>query len=463
MFFANGLLKTATCGFYLASKTLDISNCELEALPVGLQEYTATKRLLASNNNIQELPSFLYEGEQLVFKYLDVRANNIAHLPIELVKRWEEVEGLKVEGNPAAEVVNWGGHGLNENNFPGRELMLYVNQTLTELRLHDNDFSSKAFKYFSESVGLKEQLVKLDLSKNNLTGVMHHGALQTLFPHLIMLNVSRNERITNLNDEALLPVETMVDFSHCGITEDPTYDTTIKLQYHNLDLHGNRFPYWVDAWSIKWYQWKEVISVTSNCGDISFDPVSFDPPADERFYSYFYAVKNLVQRGYVIDNYPNRGSATKLYPRDSSSYTGKLKRFPSWYSHFSVSNLVTTLTGIEDFFAGNFNENLERLVFQHAFQMTSLRRNDGAFDNLPKLNTLDFLNLPLLASLEDGVFKNNHEVRHVRIIQCAFAEFDVSKIFSPEAKLEHLDLSWNQISEIRPHSFAGQSEMKVSE
>ena len=96
----------------------------------------------------------------------------------------QELEDLRVGGNPCAEAVSWPSHGLNESNFPGLELMKYVNETLRELSLHDNNFTSQAFKFISDTVQLKDQLTKLDLSKNSLTGIVHHGALQTLFPNL---------------------------------------------------------------------------------------------------------------------------------------------------------------------------------------------------------------------------------------------------------------------------------------
>ena len=138
----------------------------------------------------------------------------------------------------------------------------------------------------------------------------------------------------------------------------------------------------------------------------------------------------------------------------------KLKRYPTWFSHFDVSYLVTRFSGVTDFFPGDLNENLEWFDFRMNYKLLNLTRNGGAFDNTPRLSTVNFENSFLLESIEDGMFAENHEMRHVNFAQCVLAAFDVSKIFSPQAKLEHVEVSGNEIAELSPNSFAGQSEVK---
>jgi len=112
------------------------------------------------------------------------------------------------------------------------------------------------------------------------------------------LNVSRNERITSLDEESLLPVETKVDFSFCGITKDPLYDTVVKLQYHDLILYGNHFPKWTDVYCVPWSDMQRLVYDVSykssyGCGAL--------PQVFPYWPYYFNLVKNLLASGVEID------------------------------------------------------------------------------------------------------------------------------------------------------------------
>ena len=116
------------------------------------------------------------------------------------------------------------------------------------------------------------------------------------------LNVSRNERITSLDEESLLPVETKVDFSFCGITKDPLYDTVVKLQYHDLILYGNHFPKWTDVYFAPWSDMQRLVYDVSYKSSYGCGDPNGEPPAVWPYWPYYFnLVKNLLASGVEID------------------------------------------------------------------------------------------------------------------------------------------------------------------
>ncbi|GMI40457.1 hypothetical protein TeGR_g3449 [Tetraparma gracilis] len=207
LYFKNGLLADSTCGFGMDLNPnedgweLDVSGCELKELGRWMEAFVGLEVLDLSNNELEKLPGWLEGGRMgklrelrasnnklknftfvdwresvggvnsTALEVVDLRNNEIAELPYDVMD--VEGEGLRLlfDGNPCAEEVDWS--GLGKDRLPVRMGVGYDNGgfsgNLTVLKLGRNRLDKSVFE---ELVAARfVNITDLDVSWNALGGV----------------------------------------------------------------------------------------------------------------------------------------------------------------------------------------------------------------------------------------------------------------------------------------------------
>jgi Leucine-rich repeat (LRR) protein len=181
-------------------KKLDLSNNELSELPGWLGEgrMRKLKELRASNNNLQSF-TFVDWRESVgginstALEVVDLRDNEIAELPYDMMD--VEGDGLRLlfDGNPCAEEVDWSGLGMDR--LPARMVgggydNGGFNSSLKVLKMGRNRFDASVF---GELVAANfANIEELDVSLNALGELPEMGGLEKLG----RLDVSGNKNIS---------------------------------------------------------------------------------------------------------------------------------------------------------------------------------------------------------------------------------------------------------------------------
>ncbi|GMI54307.1 hypothetical protein TeGR_g13771 [Tetraparma gracilis] len=220
-------------------EVLDLSDNELVELPLwlGQGKMLKLKELRARGNKVGAfVGGMLGEGNTTLVE-VDLRDNEIAELPYELMDAESENTTLLFDGNPCAEEVDWSGLGVDR--LPARMVGEgYENgdfhNSLKVLKMGRNRFDERVV---GELVAANFTNIKeLDVSWNALGGIEKEEVRG--LKKLRRLDVSGNKGI-GVGDLSAAPEDLeMLNASFCGV-DDITGEDAIKLQDHNMLLHGN--------------------------------------------------------------------------------------------------------------------------------------------------------------------------------------------------------------------------------
>jgi hypothetical protein len=207
LYFKNGLLADSTCGFGMDLNPnedgweLDVSGCELKELGGWREAFADLVVLDLSNNELAELPGWLREEKMgklrelrasnnklrnftfvdwresvggtnsTALEVVDLRDNEVAELPYDVMD--VEGEGLRLlfDGNPCAEEVDWS--GLGKDRLPARMGVGYDNgnfsSSLRVLKLAHNELDEGVFGELVNAGFVN--ITDLDVSWNALGGI----------------------------------------------------------------------------------------------------------------------------------------------------------------------------------------------------------------------------------------------------------------------------------------------------
>ncbi|GMI34892.1 hypothetical protein TeGR_g1821 [Tetraparma gracilis] len=225
LYFKNGITAATVCGFGVDldpgndAWELDVSECELEELGGWKEAFVDLEVLDLSDNELVELPRWLGEGRMGKLRELrargnkveafadgmlgggnttlvkvDLRDNEIAELPYELMNVESKNTTLLFDGNPCAEEVDWSGLGVGR--LPARMGAGYDNgdfkSSLRVLKMGWNELDASVFGklVMANFTSIEE----LDVSWNALGGVEEEEVRG--LKKLRKLDVSGNEGIS---------------------------------------------------------------------------------------------------------------------------------------------------------------------------------------------------------------------------------------------------------------------------
>ncbi|GMI24835.1 hypothetical protein TeGR_g6113 [Tetraparma gracilis] len=271
LYFKDGLLAKSTCGFGVDKNPnedvweLDVSGCELKELGGWREAFADLEVLDLSDNELAELPGWLEGGgmEKLrelrarnnklrnftfvdwresvsgvnstTLEVVDLRDNEIAELPYDVMD--VEGEGLRLlfDGNPCAEEVDWS--GLGKDRLPARMGVGYDNGgfggSLRVLKMGRNRLDESVFEELMNAGFVN--ITDLDVSWNELGRIREEVRGQE---KLRRLDVSGNSKVGARDLVAAPPDLEMLNASFCGV-DDITGEQAVELQDRNVVLHGN--------------------------------------------------------------------------------------------------------------------------------------------------------------------------------------------------------------------------------
>ena len=162
---------------YADLEVLDLSGNELAKLPGWLGEGRMGKlrELRASNNKFQNFTFVDWRegvgGANSTLESVDLRNNEIAELPYDVMDVEGEELRLLFDGNPCAEEVDWS--GLGKDRLPARMGVGYDNGgfggSLRVLKMAHNELTERVFE---ELVAANfTRIEELDVSWNELGGI----------------------------------------------------------------------------------------------------------------------------------------------------------------------------------------------------------------------------------------------------------------------------------------------------
>jgi Leucine-rich repeat (LRR) protein len=228
LYFKNGLLADSTCGFGVDKNPnedvweLDVGGCELEELGEWREAFADLEVLDLRDNELAELPGWLGGGRMgklrelrasnntlknftfvnwresvggvnsTALEVVDLRNNEIAELPYDVMD--VEGEGLRLlfDGNSCAEEVDWS--GLGKDRLPARMGVGYDNgnfsSSLRVLKLGRNKLDESVFEELVAASFVN--ITDLDVSWNALGGIEEEVRGQE---KLRRLDVSGNSRV----------------------------------------------------------------------------------------------------------------------------------------------------------------------------------------------------------------------------------------------------------------------------
>ncbi|GMI52414.1 hypothetical protein TeGR_g2961, partial [Tetraparma gracilis] len=271
LYFKGGLLADSTCGFGVDLNPnedgweLDVSECELEELGRWREAFADLEVLDLRDNELAKLPGWLGEGRMenlrelrasnnklrnftfvswresvggvnsTALEVVDLRNNEIAELPYDVMDVEGEELRLLFDGNPCAEEVDWS--GLEKDRLPVRMGVGYDNggfaSSLRVLKLGRNELDKSMFE---ELVAANfTRIEELDVSWNALGRIGEEVRGQK---KLRRLDVSGNSGIGARDLVAAPPDLEMLYASFCGV-DDITGEQAVELQDRNMVLHGN--------------------------------------------------------------------------------------------------------------------------------------------------------------------------------------------------------------------------------
>jgi hypothetical protein len=200
LYFKGGLFAGGVCGFGVDQNPsedtwrLDVSGCGLKEFGEWREEYAGLEALNLDGNELVELPGWMGEGKMgelrelrardnkleafaggmlgggnATLELVDLRDNEIAELPYEMM----DVDGvglrLLFDGNPCAVEVDW--RGLGVDRLPARMGPGYDNgawgESLRVLKLAHNELDEGVFGELANFTNIEE----LDVSWNRLGGI----------------------------------------------------------------------------------------------------------------------------------------------------------------------------------------------------------------------------------------------------------------------------------------------------
>ncbi|GMI54287.1 hypothetical protein TeGR_g13767, partial [Tetraparma gracilis] len=468
VYFGNGFFGGGVCGFGVDRNPnrdtwkFDASGCGMEVFGGEWYDaFTDLEVLDLSDNELMELPLWLGQGKMLKLKELrargnkvgafvdgmlgegnttlvevDLRDNEIAELPYELMDAESENTTLLFDGNPCAEEVDWSGLGVDR--LPARMVGEgYENgdfhNSLKVLKMGRNRFDERVV---GELVAANfTNIEELDVSWNALGGVEKEEVRG--LKKLRRLDVSGNSEVS-VEHLIAAPVDLeMLNASFCGV-DHITAEDAIKLQDHNMLLHGN------DVVEIHWaydYGLKVIPTWLRTLEKVTYANLQYCDIKEIKGGAFPASLERL--------DINNQVSGLRLYP-DSFEGLVNLRLLGAW----GVGSL-THLTA-----SGNRLTTLEAGLFDHTRHIQVVYLRDNQIESLPPgmfrgVGAAELhLSTNALTSLPADVFEGMGSLWNLRLGDNKIEELPPG-VFQGLGSLAELHLGVNELTTLPAGVFDG--------